>query len=87
VAREMATAAARELAFRASDGLEIALLWNAVEDRLTVTVDNTRRCDLFEVPAPSDRALEVFYHPYATAARHGIDYGAPAVELGDSVDG
>jgi hypothetical protein len=70
----------RELAFRSAGGLEIALLWNGDEDRLTVSVYDTRRVEFFEVPAPSDRALDVFYHPYAYAAQRGIEYGASAIE-------
>ena len=70
----------RELAFRATDGLEISLLWNAVAGGLAVSVQDTRSGDVFEVPAPRDRALEVFYHPYAYAARHGIEYSVPALQ-------
>ena len=62
-----------ELAVRSSDGLEIALLWYPADDRVVVSVYDTRSGDLFEVPAPRERALEVFYHPYAYAAQHGID--------------
>jgi hypothetical protein len=76
--------ALRELAFRAAGGLEISLLWNAEADRLAVSVYDARSGDVFEVPAPSDRALDVFYHPYAYAARHGIEYGVPSVGLDDS---
>jgi hypothetical protein len=74
----------RELAFRATDGLEISLLWNAAAGGLAVSVHDTRSGDVFEVPAPRDRALEVFYHPYAYAARHGIEYSVPALEPEDS---
>lgn len=70
----------RELAFRTADGVEVSLLWNAAAGDLAVSVHDTRSGDVFEVPAPSDRALDVFYHPYAYAARHGIEYGAPALE-------
>ena len=68
----MASAAAseslRELAFRESDGLEVTLLWNALEDRLIVSVFDTKRDDFFWVDAPRDRALDVFNHPFAYAA-------------------
>jgi hypothetical protein len=59
-----------ELAVRSSDGLEIALLWYADEDRVAVSVHDTRSGDFFEVPAPRERALDVFHHPYAYAAQH-----------------
>jgi hypothetical protein len=76
----------RELAFRAINGLEVTLLWNAEEDRLTVSVYDPTLPELFEVPAPSDRALDVFYHPYAYAAKRGIEYGTSAIEIEDTAD-
>jgi hypothetical protein len=42
--------------------------------------------ELFEVPAPSDRALDVFYHPYAYAAKRGIEYGTSAIEIEHTAD-
>jgi hypothetical protein len=76
--------ALKELAFRAAGGLEVSLVWNAEAGRLAVSVYDARSGDVFDVPAPSDRALDVFYHPYAYAARHGIEYGVPSVGLDDS---
>jgi hypothetical protein len=76
----------RELAFRSVDGLEVTLLWNADEDRLTVSVYDPAVPEFFEVPAPSDRALDVFYHPYAYAAQRGIEYGASVIEIEDTAD-
>jgi hypothetical protein len=43
----------RELAFRSVDGLEVTLLWNADEDRLTVSVYDPAVPEFFEVPAPA----------------------------------
>jgi hypothetical protein len=60
----------RELAFRENDGLEVTLLWDALEDRLIVSVFDTKRADFFSVDAPRDRALDVFNHPFAYAASH-----------------
>jgi hypothetical protein len=79
-----ADAPLRELAFRAGDGVEIALLWSPEADRLVVSVHDTRSGHVFEVPASSDHALDVFYHPYAHAARHGIEYSEPALDPEDS---
>jgi hypothetical protein len=76
----------RELAFRGGNRLEVTLLWNAEEDLLTVSVYDPTVPEFFEVPAPSDRALEVFYHPYAYAAQRGIEYGASALEIEDTAD-
>jgi hypothetical protein len=64
----------RELAFRVTDGLEIALLWDVDTDEATVSVYDAVLDRTFTVPAPRERALEVFYHPYAHAARRGIPY-------------
>jgi hypothetical protein len=57
----------RELAYRASDGLEVALLWNELDDRLEVTVSDSRSGDRFVIDAKGDQALDVFYHPFAHA--------------------
>jgi hypothetical protein len=64
----------RELAFRVADGLEIALLWDVDTHEATVSVYDAVLDRTFTVPAPRERALEVFYHPYAHAARRGIPY-------------
>jgi hypothetical protein len=63
-----ATSTLTELAQRRNDGLEVTLLWNERTDRLTVTIHDARTGDFFEVGAPSDRALDVFHHPFAYAA-------------------
>jgi hypothetical protein len=57
----------RELAHRTTDGVEVSLLWNAGDDSLRVVVVDARAGTAFEVDAPSDNALDVFYHPYAYA--------------------
>jgi hypothetical protein len=59
----------RELAFRADDGVEVSLVWSALEDRLTVIVSESRSGERFELDAERENALDVFYHPYAHAAR------------------
>ena len=58
----------RELAHRNNDGVDIRLFWSKTENRLTVEVTDARRGERFEVEAPADGALDVFYHPYAYAA-------------------
>jgi hypothetical protein len=45
----------------------VSLLWNAGDDSLRVVVVDARAGTAFEVDAPSDSALDVFYHPYAYA--------------------
>jgi hypothetical protein len=68
-----------ELASRASNGLEVTLLWNRRSNALRVCVADSRAGVCFELVAEQDNALEVFRHPYAFAAACGIAYDdAPA---------
>jgi hypothetical protein len=59
----------RELAARDSDGIHVVLLWHPDENALTVSVDDTRAGDRFQVAVAPDRALDAFYHPFAYAAQ------------------
>jgi hypothetical protein len=54
-----------ELAHRASNGLDVALLWSRQTGRLVVAVADTRTGETFTVDAPHDRALDVYNHPFA----------------------
>lgn len=58
----------RELAAPESDGLHILLLWHPHENALTVSVEDTRAGDRFQLAIAPDRALDAFYHPFAHAA-------------------
>jgi hypothetical protein len=58
-----------ELAHRSSDGIDIALLWSPTTNRLFVSVADGRTGDRFTVDAPTDRALDVFNHPFAYALK------------------
>jgi hypothetical protein len=62
------TAQTRELAARESDGIHVLLLWHPDGDSLTVSVEDSRVGDHFEVEVAPDRALDAFYHPFAYAA-------------------
>jgi hypothetical protein len=64
----------RELAHRATDGLEIVLLWHQPSNGIMVTVSDARTGAYFELDAPPREALEVFHHPYAHAAARGVPY-------------
>ena len=64
----------RELAYRETAGLEVTLLWNEHNDRLTVSVANARTREFFELEAGRDKAVDVFYHPYSYAACHTVLY-------------
>jgi hypothetical protein len=66
----------QELAHRTNDGLEVTLLWRAIDDRLRVVVEDWKAGDWFQVEAEPDAALDVFYHPYAYAAPCGVEYRA-----------
>ena len=58
----------RELAARESDGIHVLLLWHPQENALTVSVEDVRVGDRFQLAVAPDRALEAFYHPFAYAA-------------------
>jgi len=59
-----------ELHHRSADGIQVSLLWSRQTNMLTVAVEDSRSGESFELPAPADKALDVFAHPfaYATAA-------------------
>ncbi|HZT52973.1 MAG TPA: hypothetical protein VE995_01165 [Gaiellaceae bacterium] len=59
---------AKELARRVEGGRQVSLLWRRADGRLSVVVKDAtgRRVSL---PARSDNALDVYYHPYA----YGLD--------------
>jgi hypothetical protein len=59
---------ARELDFRAGDGIEVSLLWNPETNVVSVFVLDTSNGVEFELPVPSGEALEAFHHPFAYAA-------------------
>jgi hypothetical protein len=69
----------RELAFRLSDGIEVALLWQQESDELTVAVVDARNGHAFALPVGTASPLDVFYHPYWHAARRAVDTGTPVV--------
>jgi hypothetical protein len=58
-----------ELAARDSDGIHVLLLWHPDENALTVSVEDARVGDRFQLAVAPDRALDAFYHPFAYAAR------------------
>jgi hypothetical protein len=69
----------RELAHRATDGVEVALLWSPSTDVVSVHVAATTAGATSElVLGEADPALDVFHHPYAYAAARGMDVGQPS---------
>ena len=63
-----ATPQTRELAVREGDGIHVLLLWHPDEHALTVSVEDARVGDRFQLAVAPDRALDAFYHPFAYAA-------------------
>lgn len=62
-----------ELDSRTTDGIEVRLLWHSAENRVTVTATDTRSGEVLEIAVrETESALDVFHHPYAYAAFHGV---------------
>jgi hypothetical protein len=69
----------RELDSRSNDGMHIRLLSHADDGQPSVTVEDTKTGDAFEVPIDDrERALDVFHHPYAYAAWRPARTGPPS---------
>ena len=63
-----------ELDSRTTDGIEVRLLWHRAENRVTVTAFDVRSGEVLEVAVRDhERALDVFHHPFAYAAFHGVE--------------
>jgi hypothetical protein len=63
-------ASARELDSRISDGIHVRLLWHPGDGHVSVAVHDRKTGEAFELPVgDGDRALDVYRHPYAYAAR------------------
>ena len=60
--------ATRELAARESDGISVRLLWHPQENAVTVSVEDARVGDCFQLAVTPERALDAFQHPFAYAA-------------------
>jgi hypothetical protein len=66
--------ALRELDHRIEDRIDVWLLWRERDDRVLVAVANQDTGERFRIEVRDDeRVLDVFDHPYAYAARRGID--------------
>jgi hypothetical protein len=58
----------RELAARESDGIHVLLRWDPSDNGLTVSLEDSRVGDRFQLEVAPDRALDAFHHPYAYVA-------------------
>jgi hypothetical protein len=57
-----------------TDGLDVRLLWNEYDGRVSVTVNDATTGDAFRVRVlAQDRAVDVFENPFAYAALRGVD--------------
>jgi hypothetical protein len=65
----------RELARRAGDGLEIALVWSRSADSVKVTVLDAKLGESFDLDIAGADALRAFYHPFAYASGRGLGFG------------
>ncbi len=67
------TTAYRELDHRATDGIDVRMLWDADTDRVVIAVDDARSGEAFTVDVRAgESALDVFRHPFAYAGWRGI---------------
>jgi hypothetical protein len=72
-AANVAESPIRELARRrASDAIEVVLLWDEATNELAVAASDARLGTYFELAAKADQALDVFNHPYAYAPELGL---------------
>jgi hypothetical protein len=56
----------RELNHRFNDGLDVRMLWDPGEDKVTVLVSDYRTGEVFEIEVgPGDNPMDVFRHPFA----------------------
>jgi hypothetical protein len=63
----------RELHSRTNAGIQVSLWWSPTNGRTWVMVFDVRTDAGFVLPVLADeRARDVFDHPYAYAARHGV---------------
>jgi hypothetical protein len=76
----MTIAIRRELAHRASDGIEVSLFWGPSADRVTVEVFDSRFSEGFEFEVDGCDALDAFHHPFAYAASRAV--GSPIAATG-----
>ena len=66
--RRPARDAARELAVRESDGIQVRLTWYPGDRAVWVSVSDARTGDRFDLAIPPERALHAFHHPFVYAA-------------------
>ena len=73
------TAIRRELAHRASNGIEVTLSWIQHTNRVCVEVLDSRFVEVFEFEVDGSVALDAFNHPFVYAASYRARQGAEAL--------
>jgi len=63
----------RELAHRASNGIEVSLFWDASSNDVSIEVVDQHEESAFELRIDAKSALDAFYHPYAYRGLLGTD--------------
>jgi hypothetical protein len=73
---KLSTDMCRELAHRASADIDVTLIWVHAndEDKAVVCVCDKREGAYFEIQPEPNRALEVYYHPFAYRDSSVVDY-------------
>ena len=68
----------RELHSRETNGIHVRLLWCESDGRVAVAVIDTQGCESFLLEVrDGERAMDVFHHPFAYAAFHGVKVSPP----------
>jgi hypothetical protein len=70
----------RELARRTNNGIEVALFWSDLGNRVTIELADTRFDEFIEFEVAGADALDAFYHPFAYIYRRHPDALAPAFQ-------
>jgi hypothetical protein len=60
-----------ELDHREADGLAVTLVWNRVDDTVSVVVFDDEDDTSLEFRVPPERARDAFAHPFAFKVRRG----------------
>jgi hypothetical protein len=64
-AATVAQEAARELAYRVSDGIHVFLFWHPGDDSVSLRVDDRKTGQQFDMPVKRHEAMFAFNHPFA----------------------
>jgi hypothetical protein len=71
----------KELAHRASGGIDVSLFWNERTNRVTVKVNDSRSGEAFEFEVDRPRALDAYHHPFAYATPERGDNAGATTDL------